>query len=123
MAKTPSNPTKKRVAKPKRAPGPYAIFVRSMKGSYQGDFRAFSKFVAGKWKELSEDQKNEYRKQAADLQAKSDSPCKGSKCSRFLQFYKAAYTCLRRQHPDWSSEQVKEEVMKNYKARTCPCQQ
>lgn len=107
--------------KSKRTPGPYALFLQSMKSAFKGDIKSFSRAVAAKWRELEPAEKEKFINKAQSLQSKSKSPCKNSACSTYLKFYRAAYTCIRREHPEWSAKQVRAEVMRNYSARTCPC--
>ncbi|EUB62854.1 hypothetical protein EGR_02295 [Echinococcus granulosus] len=94
--------------KTKRPPGAYALFLQSMKSCYCGDLVAFSRLVAGKWRQLDAKQKAIYEKRAQSLKAKYNSPCKNSACSKYLKFVNAAYRCLRQQHPDWSSKQIRD---------------
>ncbi|KAL5967462.1 hypothetical protein TSMEX_004808 [Taenia solium] len=107
--------------KTKRPPGPYALFLQSMKSCYSGDLAAFSRLVAGKWRHLDAKQKAVYEKRAQYLKAKYHSPCKNSACSKYLTFVNSAYRCLRQQHPDWSSKRIRDAVMQSYRGKQCPC--
>ena len=104
--------------KVKRPPGPYALFLKSMKSCYCGDLVEFSRLVSNKWRNLEPKKKAVFERRSQILKSKYPSPCKNSK---YLNFVNAAYKCFRQQHPDWPSKQVRAAVMESYRSRKCPC--
>ncbi|THD22335.1 High mobility group HMG1 HMG2 [Fasciola hepatica] len=102
----------------KRPPGPYALFVRSMKKFYTGNLAEFSRYCACEWRQLSEAEREKFRKQAAALsRPKKRSP----QSAAYLKFVASMYNCLRRKHPTWPAKRIKEELMKNYQKLKCKC--
>lgn len=107
--------------KEKRPPGPYALFLKSMKSCYSGDLVTFSRMVSNKWRNLDAKKKAVFERRSQYLKTKYPSLCKNSSCSKYLNFVNAAYRCLRQQHPDWSSKQIRAAVMDSYRSNKCPC--
>ncbi|KAG5443312.1 hypothetical protein CSKR_109072, partial [Clonorchis sinensis] len=106
--------------KSKRAPGPYALFVSSMRKNYRGSFTQFSKCCAATWRQLPESEKEKFRKKAKKQQKKRSRKHE-PKSLAFLQFVNRTYECLRRKHPEWASKKIREQLMKNYQKIKCKC--
>ncbi|TGZ70947.1 hypothetical protein CRM22_002896 [Opisthorchis felineus] len=106
--------------KTRRAPGPYALFVSSMRKNYRGSFTQFSKCCAATWRQLPESEKEKFRKRAKQQQ-KKPGPKHEPKSLAFLQFVSRTYECLRRKYPEWPSKKIREQLMKNYQKMKCKC--
>ncbi|KER33999.1 hypothetical protein T265_00197 [Opisthorchis viverrini] len=106
--------------KSRRAPGPYALFVSSMRKNYSGSFTQFSKCCAATWRQLSESEKEKFRKKAKKQQKKPGRKHE-PKSLAFLRFVSRTYDCLRRKHPEWPSKKIREQLMKNYQKIKCKC--
>ncbi|KAA0191896.1 High mobility group HMG1 HMG2 [Fasciolopsis buskii] len=102
----------------KRPPGPYALFVRSMKKFYAGNLADFSRYCACQWRQLSEAERDKFRKQAAALRRPKP---RNPQSAAYLKFVSKMYECLRKKHPGWTAKRIREQLMKGYQKVKCKC--
>ncbi|CAH8872787.1 unnamed protein product [Trichobilharzia szidati] len=102
--------------KPKRSPGPYALFVQSRKNLYRGKFIEFSKSCAREWRQLSNEEREKFK-----IRALKQSSSHRKSTSDYINFVNSTYGCLRKKHPDWTAKQIHTQLMKNYEKIKCSC--
>ncbi|CAH8647623.1 unnamed protein product [Heterobilharzia americana] len=112
----PNKPKKIKDVKSKRPPGPYALFVQSRKSLYRGKISEFAKTCASEWRKLSQVERDKFKAKSVKLGRHiQKSP------SNYIKFVNSTYDCLRRKHQDWTSREIHEQLMKNYKKIKCSC--